>query len=111
MNEFALLIAASLSAGTPLALAGLGLLINEKVGVVNLGAEGMMLIAAVVGFATAFHTGSELLAFAAGAAAGALSAGLFGVLAIWLYQPIRHRPGSQPVWRRIFSLCGRDVCG
>ena len=84
MNEFALLIAASLSAGTPLALAGLGLLINEKVGVVNLGAEGMMLIAAVVGFATAFHTGSELLAFAAGAAAGALSAGLFGVLAIWL---------------------------
>ena len=69
MNEIALLIAASLSAGTPLALAGLGLLINEKVGVVNLGAEGMMLIAAVVGFATAFHTGSPLLAFAAGAVA------------------------------------------
>ena len=84
MNEIALLIAASLSAGTPLALAGLGLLINEKVGVVNLGAEGMMLIAAVVGFATAFHTGSPLLAFAAGAVAGALSAALFGVLAIWL---------------------------
>ena len=84
MNEIALLIAASLSAGTPLALAGLGLLINEKVGVVNLGAEGMMLIAAVVGFATAFHTGSQSLGFVAGAAAGALSAGLFGVLAIWL---------------------------
>ena len=29
MNEIALLIAATLSAGTPLALAGLGLLINE----------------------------------------------------------------------------------
>ena len=84
MNEIALLIAASLSAGTPLALAGLGLLINEKVGVVNLGAEGMMLIAAVVGFATAFHTGSQALAFMAGAVAGAFSAGLFGVLAIWL---------------------------
>ena len=74
MNEFALLIAATLSAGTPLALAGLGLLINEKVGVVNLGAEGMMLMAAVVGFAVGFHTGNPWLAFAAGAVAGALGA-------------------------------------
>jgi len=84
MNEIALLIAATLSSGTPLALAGLGLLINEKVGVVNLGAEGMMLIAAVVGFAAAFHSGSPTVAFAAAAAAGALSAGLFGALVIWL---------------------------
>ena len=84
MNEFALLIAATLSAGTPLALAGLGLLINEKVGVVNLGAEGMMLMAAVVGFAVGFHTGNPWLAFAAGAVAGALGAALFGLLVIWL---------------------------
>jgi ABC-type uncharacterized transport system permease subunit len=84
MNEIALLIAATLSSGTPLALAGLGLLINEKVGVVNLGAEGMMLIAAVVGFAAAFHSGSATIAFAAAAAAGAMTAGLFGVLVIWL---------------------------
>ena len=84
MNEIALLIAATLSSGTPLALAGLGLLINEKVGVVNLGAEGMMLIAAVVGFAAAFHSGSAVIAFAAAAAAGALTAGLFGALVIWL---------------------------
>ncbi len=84
MNEVAFLIAATLSSGTPLALAGLGLLINEKVGVVNLGAEGMMLIAAVVGFAAAFHSGSSVVAFAAAAAAGALAAGLFGALVIWL---------------------------
>jgi len=84
MNEIALLIAATLSSGTPLALAGLGLLINEKVGVVNLGAEGMMLIAAVVGFAAAFHSGSATIAFAAAAFAGAITAGLFGVLVIWL---------------------------
>ena len=84
MNEIALLIAATLSSGTPLALAGLGLLINEKVGVVNLGAEGMMLIAAVVGFAAAFHSGSATVAFAAAAAAGAVTAGLFGALVIWL---------------------------
>jgi simple sugar transport system permease protein len=41
-----------------LALAGLGLLINERSGIVNLGAEGMMLVAAIAGFATAVHTGS-----------------------------------------------------
>jgi len=84
VNELALLIAATLSAGTPLAIAGLGLLINERAGVLNLGAEGMMLIAAVAGFAVAFHTGSDWLAFGAGAAAGAAAAAIFGVLVIWL---------------------------
>jgi ABC-type uncharacterized transport system permease subunit len=84
MNEFALLIAATLNAGTVLAIAGLGLLINERAGIVNLGAEGMMLVAAIAGFATAVHTGSDLLAFAAGAGAGALMAAAFGVLVIWL---------------------------
>ena len=46
MDAYALLFASTLSAGTVLALASLGLLINEKVGIVNLGAEGMMLCAA-----------------------------------------------------------------
>jgi general nucleoside transport system permease protein len=84
MNEFALLIAAMLAAGTPLAIAGLGLLVNEKAGVLNLGAEGIMLIAAVAGFATAFHTGNDWVAFAAGALAGAITAALAGWLMIWL---------------------------
>ena len=83
MEAFALLIAATLNAGTVLAIAGLGLLINDKAGIVNLGAEGMMLVAAIAGFATSFHTGSDVLAFAAGAAAGALMAAAFGVLVIW----------------------------
>lgn len=84
MNEIALLIAAALVAGTPLALAGLGLLINERAGVLNLGAEGMMLVAAVTGFAVALNTGSDTLAFAAGALAGAVLAAGFGLLVIWL---------------------------
>ena len=84
MNETALLIAATLAAGTPLALAGLGLLINEKVGVLNLGAEGMMLIAAVAGFATSYHTGSDSLAFIAGGFAGAAASAIFGWLVIWM---------------------------
>jgi simple sugar transport system permease protein len=53
VNELALLVAATIASGTPLALAGLGLLINEKAGVLNLGAEGMMLVGAIAGFAAA----------------------------------------------------------
>ena len=84
MDAYALLFASTLSAGTVLALASLGLLINEKVGIVNLGAEGMMLCAALAGFATVVATGSTGLGFAAGMAAGAVLAGTFGVLVIWL---------------------------
>jgi len=84
MNEIALLLAATIASGTPLALAGLGLLLNERAGVLNLGAEGMMLVAAIAGFATAYATGSDALAFAAGAAAGAGMALIFGALVIGL---------------------------
>lgn len=84
MEAYALLIAATLNAGTVLALAALGLLINEKAGVVNLGAEGMMLCAAIAGFATVVHTGNVWLGFLAGMAAGAFLAALFGGLVIWL---------------------------
>ena len=84
MDAFALLLAATLNAGTVLALAGLGLLVNERAGIVNLGAEGMMLMAAIAGFATAVATGNDWLAFGAGALAGAAMAAAFGVLVIWL---------------------------
>jgi len=83
-ESIALLLGASLNAGTVLAIASLGLLINEKAGIVNLGAEGMMLCAALAGFATVVHTGSTTLGFAAGMAAGALLAAIFGGLVIWL---------------------------
>lgn len=84
MNEIALLIAATLASGTTLAMAGLGLLLNEKTGVLNLGAEGMMLVGALAGFGAAYASGNDWVAFAAGAAAGAVMAMVFGVLVIWL---------------------------
>ena len=84
MESYALLLAATLNAGTVLAIASLGLLINEKVGIVNLGAEGMMLCAAIAGFATVVTTGSDVLGFAAGMTVGAVLAAIFGVLVIWL---------------------------
>lgn len=85
MDSIALLIAASVASGTALAIAALGLLISERSGVLNLGAEGLMLVAAVAGFATAVHTRSTGLAFLAGAAAGVLLSAVFGVLVIWLH--------------------------
>jgi simple sugar transport system permease protein len=84
MNELALLIAATIASGTPLALAALGLIINERAGVINLGAEGLMLVAAIAGFAGAVTTHSATIGLLAGAAAGALLAALLGVLVIWL---------------------------
>jgi general nucleoside transport system permease protein len=84
MESIALLIGASLNAGTVLAIASLGLLINEKAGIVNLGAEGMMLCAALAGFVITVQTGSTLAGFGAGMLVGSLLAGLFGVLVIWL---------------------------
>jgi general nucleoside transport system permease protein len=82
MDELASLIALTMNAGTPLLLAALGVLINERSGVVNLGTEGMMLVAAVIGFATTLLTGHYWLGFVAGTAAGVVMALLFAALAV-----------------------------
>ncbi|WP_211443110.1 ABC transporter permease [Collimonas humicola] len=84
MEQFASLIAASINAGTPLLLAALGLLINERAGVLNLGAEGMMLVAAIAGFAVGYTTHNPMLGFLAGALSGVLMATLFSWLALVL---------------------------
>lgn len=84
METYALLFGSMLSAGTVLALAALGELISEKAGVLNLGVEGMMLCAAIAGFATTVTTGSYIAGFIAGMIAGALLAAIFGWLVIWL---------------------------
>ncbi len=84
MDALAPLLASAIIAGTPLMLAALGLLINEKSGVTNLGSEGMMLMAAVAGFAVAVDTGNVALGFAAGAFAGLVLAGFFAWLTVWL---------------------------
>lgn len=67
-------------AATPLLFAALGELVVEKSGVLNLGVEGMMIVGAIGGFATALITGSLALAAAAGAGAGMALALLFAFM-------------------------------
>jgi simple sugar transport system permease protein len=73
-----------ISAATPLLLAGIGELVVERSGVLNLGVEGMMLAGAVTAFAVAFATGSYTLAILAAVLAGMAMAFVFGVLTLTL---------------------------
>ena len=69
-------LAAAAAQGAPLLLVALGEIICERAGVLNLGAEGMMLMGAVCGFA-ACNAGSSL---PAGAAAAMLVGGAFSLV-------------------------------
>jgi simple sugar transport system permease protein len=76
------ILAAAIAAGTPLVFAALGELVTEKSGVLNLGVEGMMLVGAIAGFATAAATGNLWLGAVAGMAAGAAMSAIFAVLTL-----------------------------
>ncbi len=78
------IIVAVVGVATPILLAGLGELVVEKSGVLNLGVEGMMLIGAVTGFAVYSATGSPWLGVLGAAAAGSLSSLIFGFLTLTL---------------------------
>ena len=73
-----------LIATTPLVFAGIGELVTEKTGVLNLGVEGMMLVGAVTAFVTLVITGSYVLAFLISILSGLLMSGLFAFLVLIL---------------------------
>jgi simple sugar transport system permease protein len=75
---------ATIVAGTSLIIVGLGELVTEKAGVLNLGAEGIMSVGAVAAFATAYTTHSPYLGILAGMAAGMVMSLLFAVAALTL---------------------------
>ncbi len=72
------------TAATPLIFAAIGELIVEKSGTLNLGVEGMMIMGAMAGFATAIATNSVILAMLAAMFAGAFMALVFGFLTLTL---------------------------
>lgn len=78
------LIVSLMIASTPIMFAAIGELVVEKAGVLNLGVEGMMLMGAITGFASAVYTGNPYLGFIGAAIGGALSALIFGFLTQFL---------------------------
>ena len=73
-----------LIATTPLVFAGIGELVTEKTGVLNLGVEGMMLVGAVTAFVTLVITGNYFLAFLFSIISGLIMSGLFAYLVLIL---------------------------
>ena len=77
-------LASTVAAATPLIIAALGVLVNERAGVLNLGVEGMMLIGALTAFAVGVSSGSLLLGYAAAMLAGIAVSLLFAFLVLTL---------------------------
>lgn len=75
---------AAVIAGTPLLLATLGGVMSEKVGHINLGVEGMMVMGAVVGFNVGLITQNAWLALLGAMLAGGLGALIYAVLTVSL---------------------------
>jgi general nucleoside transport system permease protein len=74
----------TVTAATPLIIAALGVLVSERVGVLNLGVEGMMLVGAVAGFAVGVTSGSLFLGYVAAMTAGMALALIFAFLTLTL---------------------------
>ncbi len=82
LNQTGALASSAVTAAIPLMFAGLGELVTEKTGVLNLGVEGMMLMGAASGYAAASIGGNPWLGLAAGIAAGMAMALLFAFLTL-----------------------------
>ena len=80
MNALEAVVLTIITASTPLLLAAIGELVVERAGVLNLGVEGMMIMGAVSGFATAYTVGSAAVGVAVSAATGVCVALLFAYL-------------------------------
>ena len=84
MLELQGLILTIITAAMPLVYAGLGELVAERSGVLNLGVEGMMAVGAVVGFIAGYATGVPVLGLLASIVAGMAMASLFALLTLIL---------------------------
>lgn len=82
MESISIYLQTTAQIGTTLLFGTLGGILSEKVGNMNLGIEGMMLMGAVAGFMAALKTGNPLLAVVAAGLAGALGALIYAVVTV-----------------------------
>ena len=76
------LLASTLRFGAPILFAAMGGLLSERAGIVNIGLEGMMLIAAFFAVFGSFLTGSPWIGLVFALVAGVLAALLHAVATI-----------------------------
>lgn len=79
-----LLLSSAIVTGTPLLFAALGEILTERVGVLNLGVEGMMLVGAVSGYIVTVQTHDHWLGVLAAMAAGGMMAAIHAFLSVTL---------------------------
>jgi simple sugar transport system permease protein len=72
----------ALRSATPLLFALIGETLTQRVGIINLGVEGQMLVGAMAGYGITALSGNPWLGLAAGAGAGMLLSGVHALLAV-----------------------------
>ena len=88
--------------GTPILFGTLGGILCEKVGHLNLGVEGMMLMGAVAGYMTGLSSGNPLLALLAAGFSGAFGALLYAIVTVTLQ-------GNQTVTGLVLTTFGTGL--
>ena len=78
----ALILGNTFSNAAPVLLTGLGGMMSEKSGVVNIGLEGMMTIGALVGATVGYNVGNPWIAFIAGGLAGAVFGLIHAIISV-----------------------------
>lgn len=82
LNTITLIISITLMYSTPMVFSGMGNLISEKTGVINIGVEGMMTLGALAGAAVCYFTGNVWFGFLCAGIAGGLLALLHAAASI-----------------------------
>lgn len=99
VNSLSLFLQSSVQMGTILLFGTIGGICCEKAGHLNLGIEGMMLMGAVMGFFTGYHTGNAWLAMLIAAVFGGLGALIYAVITVTFQ-------GNQTVTGLVLSIFG-----
>ncbi len=93
-------IASGIALATPFLLASLGETIGQRSGVLNLGVDGIMLLAAFATYYTALRTGDLLLAILAGAGTGTI----MGIITAFVSVTLKAEQGISGIGVYLFGL-------